>query len=135
MVYVQQMIDRGDPGYKRVHLFWPEEAERPHNGTKLFATPMCGTATVQRADLLPASSLSDVMIQDYEFPEDPDGLADLINHLTVNGLMCKNCVNEYRAEIGGLRGLGRKYYPDEYDVDGTDPFEYSKEWHEENPHL
>ena len=101
------------------HLFWPEEDEDTDKGTKLFAESVCGEATRPRSEIVPASHYPQAMAQEWDQAEHVDALPDLINRLTVDGHMCRECVDAYREEVGGLKYLGRKYYPDEYDVEET----------------
>lgn len=101
------------------HLFWPEEKEDTDKGMSLFATAVCGDGGYEQQHLVPASHYPEAMAEEWEHADKVDGLADLLTRLTTDGHMCQECVDEYRAEVGGIKHLGRRYYPDEHDVEET----------------
>lgn len=95
----------------RVHLFLEESTK-----DVLMPKSLCGEISMGHFDLeRPREAAEELPVAE----EYVDNLADLLTRLTVEGLMCQECVDEYRDEVGGLKGLGRRYYPDKHDVDGT----------------
>lgn len=114
------------------HLFWPEESEDTDKGMKLFAQAVCGDGGFEREHLVPASHYPEAMAQEWEHADKVDGLAELITRLTVDGHMCEECVDNYRAEVRGLKHLGRKYYPDTYNVEDSRAEEALARWAEEH---
>lgn len=102
------------------HLFWPEEKEETDTGMSLFAEPVRGEGTRPQSELVPASRYPQAMAEEWEHADKVDGLGDLLTRLTVDGHMCQECVNIYREDVGGIKHLGRKYYPDEHDVEESE---------------
>lgn len=105
MVRISTDLEEGEVA----HLFLEEDAK-----DGLIPKSLCGEIAMGHFDLEhPRDAAEELPVME----EHVDGVADLLTRLTVNGRACTECVNEYRDEVGGLPGLGRKYYTDRHGVD------------------
>jgi len=137
MVYLTVPCLWDEDGLAEVHLINPEHAERLKENHAIketvTAVPLCNsrednaggvtvsfdvpTGLIVKADRF--NTRTEVWVG-WNQAEHVDALPDLINRLTVDGLMCHPCVEEYRDRVGGLKGLARRYYDDRLGVDLPD---------------
>lgn len=133
MVYLTLPEGHGEPEDYTAHLVGDPHAETMlshHEGhEEAKVVPMCMTTPYTSGSIrMPVWRLckargyaTDANMEWWGQAEHVDRLADLLTRLTVDGLMCQECVEEYRDRVDGLKGLGRRYYPDEYGVDRGEP--------------
>lgn len=119
-----------DHEHYTAHLVDAEHAQRiidHHEGHETVTlVPMCMSGTpvssieMETWRLIKASGYADDSnMAGWDQAHHVDGLPDLLTRLTVDGLMCENCVLGYEDRVEGLKGLGRRYYDDRHGVEAT----------------